>query len=276
MSKYPVRQDIRSNDNDPSIIPTQFIAHVAVVPIFNGISSGPAFHDHLDWQFYIDAGPGKPEEIITQLRDTHVQADANFLANGPRADGTGAISFESEGDGNNEWTEWQVDAIVWLFKKGNEIDGIPLVLCPAWDAPGLGYHRLFNEWNKPYHSCPGDAKVAQFRNIILPRVQETSVLQSQSLEDNMPAVIQYGNDLDAFYVDLKGNLVQRWYSPGSGGDDWNVYIIGSGCTPGAVPVIIRDYLGVKGRLDVFVEAGDKGLAHGWYVAPNWGFEFKSN
>lgn len=170
MSLYPCRQDIRSTDNDPAINPTQFIGHVAVVPIRPGITSGPPYHDHLDWHFFVDAGPGPPEEIVTQLRDTHRQADANFKANGPRADGSGALSFESEGSGDDPWTDDQVEAIIWLFQKGNEIDGIPLLLCPAWDAPGVGYHRLFNEWNNPYHSCPGDQKVEQFRFIILPRL----------------------------------------------------------------------------------------------------------
>jgi hypothetical protein len=147
------------------------IAHVAV---YNqpGIDEGPAYHDGLEWHFYIDKGPGAPQDIITQLRDTQYQADSSYLANGFWKNGRfcGAISFESEGTGDDPWTDAQVDAIVWLFQEAHFLDGIPMQVCPAWDAQGFGYHRLFNEWNQPYHSCPGDQKVDQFNNVIMPRL----------------------------------------------------------------------------------------------------------
>lgn len=196
MSLYPCKQSLRPVDsNDPPIIPTQAIVHVAVNGTTPGIQTGPAFHDGLDWHFYCDKGPGDPWDIISQLRDTAIQADANFRANGPRADGTGAISMETEGTGDEPWTDDQVRAIIWWFGWANKIDGIPLVICPAWDAPGLGYHRLFNEWNQPYHSCPGDQKVWQFRNVIIPAIQAlVEPLPTTAKDDSMLLIVQQKED----------------------------------------------------------------------------------
>lgn len=206
MSLYPCRQALRPVVNEPHIIPTQGIAHVAVVPIYPGITSGPLFHDGLDWHFYIDAGPGDPWDICTQLRDTFIQADANFHANGPRADGSGAVSFESEGSGDNLWTGWQVEAIIWLFNHMYEIDGIPLRICPAHDQPGLGYHRLFNEWNSPYHSCPGDPKVDQFYNIIMPALSGPLPAHISTIEDTMKIIVDNGTS-KAQYLLHAGKLM---------------------------------------------------------------------
>lgn len=99
-------------------------------------------------------------------------------------------------------------------------------------------------------------------------------------ESTMPAAFQYNNDLDTFYVDPSGKLKTRYYQPESGGTGWHLLSLGEGCTVGAIPVVVRDYHGSKGRLDVFVEAGVNGLAHAWFEPntpnPTWEFEYQSN
>ena len=192
MSLYQCRHDLKPYDPgpDPGIVPWMFIAHVAV---YNqpGIDEGPAFHDGLEWHFFIDKGPGAPQDIITQLRDTKYQADSNYMANGFWKNGQfcGAISFESEGTGDDPWTDAQIDAIVWLFQQAYFIDGIPLRMCQTWNDQGLGYHRLFDEWNSPYHSCPGDQKVDQFNNVIMPRLVNPVPDES---EDDVPLHLVVG------------------------------------------------------------------------------------
>jgi len=189
MSLYPCRQNLKPYDpgTDPEIVPWMFIAHVAV---YNqpGIDEGPSFHSGLEWHFYIDKGPGKPEDIITQLRDTKYQADSSYMANGFWVQGQfcGAVSFESEGTGDDPWTDAQIDAIIWLFRKANEIDGIPLMVCPAWNQRGLGYHRLFSQWNSPYHSCPGDQKVHQFDTVIMPALMAPPEPEKKKVYDMTP------------------------------------------------------------------------------------------
>lgn len=197
MSKYPCKQDIRPVDHasDPDIEPTQGIAHVAV-SWHSG--SGPGYHDGLDWHFYVQSGweGCDPVELITQLRDTHIQADANLKANAR------AISFESEGTGDEPWDQWQVLAIIQLFQWMHDIDGVPLVMCPDWDQPGIGYHRLYNEWNKPYHSCPGDKKVAQFRDVILPALQKQATKGFlMALDDKAQATLLWNVNKTAGQVD---------------------------------------------------------------------------
>jgi hypothetical protein len=33
---------------------------------------------------------------------------------------------------------------------------------------GIGFHRQFPEWNKNNHSCPGDTRLAQLKNELIP------------------------------------------------------------------------------------------------------------
>jgi hypothetical protein len=88
-------------------------------------------------------------------------------------------------------------------------------------------------------------------------------------ETTLPSAFIYNGDLDTFAVDPDGSLTTRYYQQGK----WKKLRLGGGCQPNTIPVVVRDYGGINGRLDVFVEATN-GLAHAWYVPGNsaWGFE----
>lgn len=173
MSVYPVSQALIAPDwtRDPPITPRLLIFHTAVS---NAAAPGPSApgSSGLEWHFYI-AEDGE----IVQRRDTGEEADANYHANSfflPR-DGTryGAISVETWDGGDpegNPWTAAQVDSMVRLCHLANGLDGIPLVRPEAWTGAGVGYHREHDEWNQPYHSCPGNTRAAQFDSVIWPLV----------------------------------------------------------------------------------------------------------
>jgi hypothetical protein len=145
---------------DPYITPTTLVGHTAVSSQ-NGPGPGP--HGGLEWHFYIDE-----TGLVVQRRDTEIQADAQYHAN------RFAVSFESWDNGdpdNTPWTDAQLDAIVRLCVWLNQTHGIEAKVPDCWNCGGMGVHRMFSEWDYPYHSCPCDLREAQWVDIVIPRVQ---------------------------------------------------------------------------------------------------------
>lgn len=112
---------------------------------------------------------------IIQALDTDARADANWAAN------SHAVSIEtaSNGGATDPWTPAQLAALTklgrWLLTVH---PGIGRRKCRAWDDPGFGYHRMFTEWNQSGHTCPGNARAAQFPGLlqgILAPTQEDDV-----------------------------------------------------------------------------------------------------
>ena len=125
---------------------------------------------------------------LGQFIGTETRADANAAAN-RRADGTGAVSLESASnlEASDPWTGAQVEALISLGVWLHEKHGIPLRICRTADDPGFGYHRLFTAWNPSAHSCPGDARVKQFREVVFPGIVARAAGQtSPPQEDDMP------------------------------------------------------------------------------------------
>jgi hypothetical protein len=125
------------------------------------------------------ADPGK-DGIVYQWVDTDFQADANLQGNAR------LISIETSdgGDETNPWSTAQLDAIteiiVWCCREYS----IPAELI-ADSAPGrrgIGYHRQgIDPWrvaggekwsNSQGKVCPGDVRIAQLVNDIVPRVKQ--------------------------------------------------------------------------------------------------------
>jgi hypothetical protein len=174
------------NETQSKIRPTQIILHTAVD------APGPTRLERyfarvdvtVESHFWVPL-----HRDIVQMMDTEVRADANYRAN-RRADGTGAISIETEDEGDPigvPWTKHQIDAIVAILLWAHIVHGIPMVKCAGPASPGIGYHAM---WGAPSawtpargKTCPGPTRIAQFRDTILPRVQgeqETGMNEDQA------------------------------------------------------------------------------------------------
>lgn len=170
MSWYPdaVKLELQpESSSQPAIKPTQFILHSVAAP-WDEKRIYAYWHDstNLESHYGLDYDGSLGQYLSTQTR-----ADANYLAN-RRPDGTGAVSLESASNtkASDPWTTKQLAAIidlgVWLHKQ----HGIPLRICRTASDPGYGHHRMFKDWNPNGHSCPGDARAAQFTKTIFPGI----------------------------------------------------------------------------------------------------------
>lgn len=157
-------KNIRPGSNDPAITPCGVIGHIAVS---RSDSLHGLFTDDggIESHFYI-----RTDGTIEQYRSIYYEADAQAAGNSFIRDGkrVGFVSVETEGMGPGTWTAAQIASfqqiVVWVHSESP----FPLRKCPAWNEPGVGYHRLFREWNPNSHSCPGDARVKQFEDVIVP------------------------------------------------------------------------------------------------------------
>lgn len=157
------------SDAQPKIRPTQFIVH-SLAASWTAQRTYEFWRDSTNLESHFGVGYAGD---IAQYIGTETRADANAAAN-LRADGTGAVSLESASNtaASDPWTDAQVDQIVklglWLHQQHN----IPVRLCRTADDPGFGYHRQFSAWNPNGHTCPGDARVTQFKNVVIPMINE--------------------------------------------------------------------------------------------------------
>jgi hypothetical protein len=185
MAWYPgaVKYELQpESDSQPAIKPTQFIVHSIIAP-WTAKRVYEYWRDSTNLESHFGLGY---EGDLGQFIGTETRADANADAN-RRADGTGAVSIETASNlqGSDPWTDAQVGKLielgVWLHRQ----HGIPLRICRTHDDPGFGYHRLHREWSTSGTSCPGDARVAQFKTVVFPGIVARA---TGSEEDTMPTV----------------------------------------------------------------------------------------
>lgn len=185
-------------DSQPHIVPTQMIVHSIV-----GSARGAYSHFRNNTSIESHWITTKSGEAW-QLMESDRSADANYKAN-RRPDGTGALSMETEDNRDPDrdpWTGAQLDTIVDWFEWGHRTYGIPLVLCRAWDAPGIGYHTLFpDHWtNVRGKTCPGKVRIAQFHDIVVPRLTQPTTHAYPEDDDVIAAIIE------ASYAEAKRTL----------------------------------------------------------------------
>lgn len=154
------------NSSDPRITATQGILHVdagnasSLWRLFLAFQKTSGIEAH----FFV-----KKNGDLEQYRDTNIQADANYKAN-PRA-----ISVETQGFGSGKWTPEQLATIKRLMLWLEDVEGIPLKVCPEWDEPGWGYHIMFGSpgaWTPVAKSCPGPNRIKQFKSVLVPWMRE--------------------------------------------------------------------------------------------------------
>lgn len=182
------------SDAQPAIRPTQFILHSIVAP-WTAKRTYEYWRDSTNLESHFGLGY---EGDLGQFIGTQTRADANAAAN-RRADGTGAVSLESASNlqASDPWTDAQVEAIIKLGVWLHQTHDIPLRICRTWDDPGFGYHRLFTEWNPNAHSCPGDARVTQFRTVVFPGIVAAA---THPQEDDPMAGITKADIYDAVWA----------------------------------------------------------------------------
>lgn len=154
---FAIKRLIPSTVDGP-IKPRLAILHIAVseadslYDYFSNRSGGIESH------FYI-----RRDGTIEQYRDTALQADANWRAN------DFAVSIETQGMGEGEWTPQQLASIKRLLEWLSTVHPIPLVVPTTWDGSGVGYHILFmDEWAGKPRSCPGPDRIKQFNAVLVP------------------------------------------------------------------------------------------------------------
>ncbi|WP_330236166.1 N-acetylmuramoyl-L-alanine amidase [Streptomyces sp. NBC_00566] len=155
------------SDQQPAIRPTQFIVHSIVAP-WTPKRTYEYWRDSTNLESHFGLGY---DGSLGQFIGTETRADANAAAN-RRADGTGAISLESASNlqASDPWTPEQIETLIEVGLWSHQEHDIPLRLCRTASDPGFGYHRMFKEWNPDGHSCPGDARAKQFKEVVLPGI----------------------------------------------------------------------------------------------------------
>ncbi|GAA2802847.1 N-acetylmuramoyl-L-alanine amidase [Streptomyces showdoensis] len=163
-TKYELQPE---SDSQPAIRPTQLIMHSIIAP-WTAKRTFEYWRDSTNLESHFGLGY---EGDLGQFIGTETRADANYRAN-RRPDGTGAVSVETASNlkGSDPWTPAQVEALIELGVWLHKTHGIPLRICRSWDDPGFGYHRLHEEWAVSGTSCPGDARVKQFREVVFPGI----------------------------------------------------------------------------------------------------------
>jgi hypothetical protein len=170
MAWYPGAQKLElqpESDQQPAIVPTQFILHSIAAPWTPG-RIYEYWRDSTNLESHFGLGY---DGSLAQFVGTETRADANMYAN-RRSDGTGAVSLESASNlqHTDPWTAQQVATIIRLGVWLHQQHGIPLRVCRSATDPGFGYHRLFPEWSDGGTACPGDARVRQFHDIVMPGI----------------------------------------------------------------------------------------------------------
>ncbi len=179
--------------NDPRIDAVGILFHVAV-------NEGPSLYDYfahrsggIESHFYI-----RRDGTIEQYRDTAYEADANGEGNSFGSPRRGFLSVETQGMEFGRWTDEQVASLKRLTVWAAHEHGFPLVKATAWDGHGVGYHRLYREWNKNGHTCPGPDRVAQFNEVFVPWLRSGADMEDDPLakydEDDLKRIVREAFD----------------------------------------------------------------------------------
>ncbi|MGW7786061.1 peptidoglycan recognition protein family protein [Streptomyces tricolor] len=155
------------SDSQPAIRPTQVIVHSIVGP-WTARRTYEYWRDSTNLESHFGIGYAGD---IAQYIGTETRADANAAAN-RRPDGTGAISIETASNltATDPWTEQQVEELIKVGVWAHQRHGIPLRLCRSATDPGFGWHKMHDAWNPAAHSCPGPARIEQFKKVVFPGI----------------------------------------------------------------------------------------------------------
>ena len=199
MAWYPGAKKMElqpESDSQTAIRPTQFIVHSIVAP-WTPQRTYEYWRDSTNLESHFGLGY---DGSLGQFIGTETRADANAAAN-RRTDGTGAVSLESASNlqASDPWTAAQVETLIQLGVWLHEKHSIPLRICRTASDPGYGYHRLFAAWNPSAHSCPGDARVEQFHEVVFPGIVARATGKTTDPEEDPMAGITKQDIFDAVW-----------------------------------------------------------------------------
>lgn len=101
---------------------------------------------------------------VWQWQDLTHQADAQFAGN----DYANSVETSDGGDPGRPWSAKQLAALIALTVWWCRQTGAPCRLVRSTSDRGIGYHRQFPAWNPDLHSCPGDVRLTQLVDHIIP------------------------------------------------------------------------------------------------------------
>lgn len=93
------------------------------------------------------------------------QADAQYAGN-LIAD---SIETADGGNPNNPWTTAQMHTLIRLTVSWCRYTKNPCRLVARPNGTGLGYHMQFEVWNEDHHGCPGQVRIGQLHDIVIPK-----------------------------------------------------------------------------------------------------------
>lgn len=173
---FAVKMELQpESDSQAAITPTQFIVHSLAAP-WTIERTYQYWRDSTNLESHFGLGY---DGRLGQYIGTNTRADANASAN------VRAISLESAANTSNSdpWTDAQIETLVRVLDWAATEHDIPRRRCRSWTDPGFGYHRLYPEWSTSGTACPGDARVKQFNEIVLPRVISGEVEEDVAVTD---------------------------------------------------------------------------------------------
>jgi hypothetical protein len=145
---------------------------------------------------------------LDQYVDTEVRADANVEANGF------AVSVETWDNGGSDepWTDAQLATLTRLAAWVSEVHGIPAVVPSGPYGSGIGWHNLYpDEWAGGPRACPGNHRIAQVRNHIIPTVAAGGGWQEEDMQaDERAALFRIKEILEVFNKGATKRLPAGW------------------------------------------------------------------
>lgn len=163
---------LTSVQTEPRIIPRILVYHTMVGYLK---STESMFKKDGFWGTESTWGVGGPwdgaalDGVAWQWQGVLWQADAQFESN------AWCNSIETSDGGHYPtplWSDKQVEKLSQIGAWWCKNTGNPPEIAKSYDGRGLGYHQLFRPWNQQSHNCPGPLRVAQFRDLIVPRIQK--------------------------------------------------------------------------------------------------------
>lgn len=155
--------------SEPAITPRVFIVHTMV-----GFLAGTDAMFRRQGYTGVEStfGLGGPwdgtalDGVVWQWQTLGRQADAQGAGNAYAT----SVETSDGGSAARPWSPAQVRSLILLGAWWCQQTGNPPELVRSPTGRGLGYHRQFKEWNPNNHSCPGDVRLGQYLQDVIPGI----------------------------------------------------------------------------------------------------------